>query len=275
MQARKNMRSVSIAAICTAFVLLAGSPVVAQRGALEIHNQPNYVAAAIALVPDYIGSDDYTIGAAPAGRFTFRGNREIRLVATTLTSNLLDHEFLRIGPAINYRFGRDSVDDQLVSRMRDIDDAVEVGVSLGLDFSNDNQPRYRFSVFIDFLHDVSDVHDGYLVTSTMKYWRPLGLAWDFGIQGSFSYGSSGYMNTYFGIDATDSARSGLAQFSAGAGLRDATITPVLIFHFSRKWHLGGFVRYQRILSDAADSPIVGQRGNANQFLVGLGTAYSW
>jgi outer membrane scaffolding protein for murein synthesis (MipA/OmpV family) len=247
----------------------------AQSGALEIHNKPSYFAGAIALVPDYIGSDDYTIAGAPAGRITFDSKRDLQLKATSLTSNLINHEFFRFGPAINYRFGRDDVDDDIVDLMKDIDGAFEIGAVMGWDFSNDSNPRYRFGVFLEFLQDVSGEHDGYLVTGTVKYWKPLGRAFDFGLQGGVSYGSQDYMNTYFGVSASDSALSGLPTYSANDGIRDVTITPSLIYHLSKKWHVGGFVRYQMILSDAADSPLVDQRGDANQILVGLGLAYSW
>ncbi len=89
------------------------------------------------------------------------------------------------------------------------------------------------------------------------------------------YGSGDYINTYFGVSAADSARSGLRQFSAGDGLRDVSVTPALILHLGEKWHVGGFVRYQRVLSDAADSPVVDQRGSPNQVWIGLVVAYSW
>lgn len=252
-----------------------GGHALAQRGALEIHNEPSYIAGAIGMVPDYIGSDDYTIAGAPAGRITFSGTRDLRLIATNLTSNLINHEFIRFGPAINYRFGRDDVDDDIVDRMGDIDSAFEIGASMGLDFSNASSPRHRFGAFLEFLHDVSGEHGGYLVTGTMKYWRPLGRAFDFGLQAGVTYGNRDYMNAYFGVSASDSALSGLPTYSANGGIRDLTITPSLIFHLSKKWHIGGFFRYQRILSDAADSPLVDQRGDANQILVGLGLAYSW
>ncbi len=257
------------------FLAALGGTAMAQRGALEIHNAPNYAAAAIAIVPDYVGSDDTTVAAAPAGRLTFGKNQEIKLVATTLSSNLLGHEFLRLGPTINYRFGRKSVDDELVDLMNDIDGTFEVGATVGLDFRNDTNPRFRFGVFLEFLQDVGDGHGGAVITGTLQYWKPIGRVWDFGVRAGLTYGSDDYMNTYFGVGAADSARSGLPRFSAGDGLRDVTVTPALIFHLSEKWHVGGFARYQRILSDAADSPVVDQRGSPDQFWIGLGAAFSW
>ncbi len=257
------------------FLTVFSANAMAQQGALEVYNEPNYVAAAVAAVPDYVGSDDYTGAVAPAGRFTFSGKRDIKIVAANVSANVLDHEFWRLGPVINYRFARDSVDDNSVDLMKDIDGTFEIGATVGLDFTNDVNRRYRFGGAVEFLYDAGGEHDGYLITTSVQYWKPLSLAWDFGIRGGFTYGDGNYMDTYFGVDAADSARSGLAQFSASSGIRDVSVTPVLMFHLSKKWHIGGFLRYQRILSDAADSPIVDQRGDPNQLLFGLGVAYSW
>ncbi len=272
---RKILRILLSAMTPICLMAIFGESAMAQQGALEVHNEPNYVSGGIALVPDYLGSDDYMVAGGPAGRLSFAGNREIKLIAATLSSNLLDHEYLRLGPVINYRFARDSVDDEVVDLMRDIDGAFELGVTAGLDFKNGTNSRYRFGAFVEVLQDVSGEHEGLLVTGSLQYWRPLSLAWDIGIRGSVTYASDDYMGTYFGVSAADSARSGLPQFSAGGGIRDVTVTPALVLHFSKTWHVGAFVRYQRLLSDAADSPVVDLRGDPDQFIVGLGVVYSW
>jgi outer membrane protein len=77
------------------------------------------------------------------------------------------------------------------------------------------------------------------------------------------------------VSQEDSERSGLPVYDAGAAVKDFRITPGLVIHFSYHWHLGVGLRYQRLLSDAADSPVVDDRGSANQFITGLGLGYSW
>jgi len=46
-------------------------------------------------------------------------------------------------------------------------------------------------------------------------------------------------------------------------------------HLSDRWHLAGGLRYQRMTGDAEDSPVVSMRGDADQWIVGLGAAFSW
>ncbi len=47
------------------------------------------------------------------------------------------------------------------------------------------------------------------------------------------------------------------------------------FHLNENWHLGGSAMYQRLLGDAEDSPVVDDRGSANQIFGGLAILYSW
>lgn len=88
----------------------------------ELPEIRNYVALAVGVVPDYLGSDDYTGGGAPAGLIKFGSSeRYARLLVTELSVNLLDSRNWHLGPVLNYRLARDDVDDDVVKLMRDID----------------------------------------------------------------------------------------------------------------------------------------------------------
>ena len=235
---------------------------------------PNLVGVGFGIAPDYEGSDDQTFGVLPAGQLTF-GKRNIRLIGTTLSANLIDHEFLRLGPSLNYRFGREDVEDEVVNTMTDIDGSVELGAFAGIEMLNDANPRYRFSASVEFLQDISGGHEGWLTQFSARYWRPLSKPLDFGIGVSFTYAGEDYMSTYFSVNARDASASGLARFDAEAGAKDLSVTPKFIFHISKQWHLGFGFRYKLLIGDAADSPVVDVQGSKNQFLAGLGLIYSW
>ena len=237
-------------------------------------DRPNIVGVGFGAAPDYEGSDDFTYGVLPAAQMTF-GNRNIRLIGTNLSANLLDHEYLRLGPSVNYRFGREDVEDDVIDRMADIDGSVELGFFAGVDLQNDVNPRYRFSATVEFLYDVSDTYDGWVTSVSGKYWRPISKPLDIGIGAGLTFAGDDYMSTFFSVDASDSAASGLAQYDAEGGLKDIWVQPMFVFHFSKKWHLGFGLRYKLLLGDAADSPVVDDQGSKNQFLAGLGLIYSW
>jgi MipA family protein len=67
----------------------------------------NLVAVGVGAYPDYVGSDDYSIGAAiPLGRYQYWGRRDLTLIRNTLSMNLLDAPGWRLGPSGMLRFGR-------------------------------------------------------------------------------------------------------------------------------------------------------------------------
>lgn len=244
--------------------------------AVELPGVRNFFGAAIGAAPDYLGSDDYTVGIAPAGKFYWdESERYVRLLATELSVNVINSRTWSFGPLANYRFGRKNVDDAVVDRMEDIDGTVELGVFGGWTWIGPGDPRQRLNVSLQFQHDVGGAHDGYLVTPSVRYWHPVSRPITVSLGASATYGSKNYMSTYFDVTPADSARSGLRQFSADSGLRDVRISPVMIYSLSEKWHLAGGFIYSRLLNDAADSPVTDDRGSANQLFGGFGVVYAW
>lgn len=259
----------------------AGQPALAQQAggfALEVPDVDNYVGGAVGAIPDYMGSDDYTVGAAPVGLIKFGDSeRYVRVFITQLSVNVLDNESWSLGPTVNYRFGRDddSIDDDDVGRMRDIDGTVEAGAFVSWKWVADEDPRQRFIVSTDFLHDVTGEHDGFVASGSVKYFQPVSRAITLSGGLSTSYGSDDYMSTYFGVNGADAARSGLSSFDADGGFRDVRANVMAIFSLSPNWHVGAGVVYTRLVGDAADSPVVDDRGSADQLYAGVGLAYAW
>jgi outer membrane protein len=244
--------------------------------AIEIPDIDNFVGGGIGIVPDYVGSDDYTVGAAPVARIQIgKGERFAKLTITELTVNVLDNEQWSLGPLLNYRLGRDDVDDDAVDRMNEIDDAVELGVFGGWTWISKNDPRARLNLSLSAKQDVVDSHDGYLVDASARYFTPLSRSFVLSFGGSTTYGSSDYMDTYFGVDARDATVTGLSQFSASDGFRDVRLSVMAIQSLSVNWHLAGGLVYSRLLGDASDSPVVDDRGDENQYFLGAGAVYAW
>ena len=275
------MRRIAFAVVLTAVALSAGlgQRAHAQQAGGVVFELPeirNYVAVAAGVVPDYMGSDDYTVGAAPAGLMKFGSSeRYARLLVTELSVNVLDSRTWNFGPVLNYRLARDDVDDDAVDRMRDIDGTLEAGLIGGWTWIGDDDPRHRFNATVEFLHDVADTHEGFLVSAGARYFQPVTRPLTLSIGATVTYGSSDYMQTYFGVDSDNAARSGLSQFSAGSGLRDVRIPVMAIYSLSPNWHLSGGLVYSRLLGDASDSPVVDDRGSRNQLFAGVGVAYAW
>ena len=199
---------------------------------------PHAVGVGVGLYPDYEGSDDYSFGVAPLFNYQF-GERYIRLLANYLSVNLINHKNFRLGPSGVYRFGRDDdVDDDVVKRMKEIDDSIEIGGFAGVNYVHPSNPRIRAGATIESLFDVSGSHDGYIVQFSVRGWYPLLKMLDFGMAAGTTYASDDYMQTNFSVTPEDSARTGLRIYEAGSGVKDVYIQAMAAIHLSRSWHIG-------------------------------------
>lgn len=239
---------------------------------------PRIAGAAVGAIPDYLGSNDYEVGIAPFFRYQFEGSkRYVQLLGAEVTFNVLDHPNLRFGPLVNYHFGRDDdVEDEVVARMREIDGTVEMGAFLDWFYIVEpGNPRHRLVAGGAIEQDVGNESDGLRGRISARYWRPVTEAIDVYIGGGMQFADSDYVETYFGVDAADAAATGLPQFSPSGGVNDVRLNLGALFYLSREWLLAAGLQYRRLLDDAADSPIVDDRGSANQVYVGVGAAYLW
>jgi outer membrane scaffolding protein for murein synthesis (MipA/OmpV family) len=159
--------------------------------------------------------------------------------------------------------------------MDEIDGTIEAGAFAGVEFVNSESPRERFIASVQFLSDVGGEYNGYIVDVSARYWYPLSRPIDISIGVGGNYANSNYMDTYFGVSQKDSDRTGLSFFDADSGMKSVRILPAVVVHLSESWHLGIGARYERLLNDAEDSPVVGDRGDSDQWIAGLGVAYSW
>ncbi|MEW5925826.1 MAG: MipA/OmpV family protein, partial [Candidatus Zixiibacteriota bacterium] len=158
----KNIKNILIVMAATIFSVALASHALAQETPFSIENVPNVVGVGVAMVPDYEGSNNYKVGAAPFFKLTYPKTQwYAQLIATELYVNALNHPFLRLGPVGNFRFGRNDtfdVDDKTVKKISKIDNTWEAGGFVGVEFIDSNNPRNRFSASATFLSDVSNVY---------------------------------------------------------------------------------------------------------------------
>ncbi|MEX1300845.1 MAG: MipA/OmpV family protein [Desulfotignum sp.] len=237
--------------------------------------QKNFFGMGMGAYPDYFGSDDTAFGLLPMGRISFSGERYVSLLASDLRINLIDSPNWRLGPDFYWRFGRKDVDDTVVDRIHEIDGSAEIGLFGGYVWKDPQEVRRQAGVTVSGLWDVSSEHDGWTggvnVFGMYPVTRPVTIAGGAG----FTYASDEYTNTYFGVTTIDATASGLPTYTADGGTRDGRVWLSAILSMSLKWHFAAGVMYSRLLGDAADSPIVKDRGSENQWIYGFGVIYAW
>jgi outer membrane protein len=237
--------------------------------------QGSAIGVGVGIYPDYIGSDDYTVGAVPLIRIPFAGQRYISLIANELRVNILNDDHWRLGPSLVYRIGRKNVEDDVVKRVHDVDGSLDAGAFIGYEWYEKSQPLMRVGVSAFFQADVTDAYGGWTsgaqLYGSYPVMRPLTLMAGVGT----TYGSGSYMDTYFGVTPQDSINSGLPTYEAKEGFRDARCWITAMFHFSQQWHAGMGFMYSGLFDEAGDSPIVSERGSKTQWLLGPLALYTW
>jgi outer membrane scaffolding protein for murein synthesis (MipA/OmpV family) len=278
---------------CVAVAACLSTPAFAQSqptaGALpspeEVANQDMItVGAGAAILPDYEGSDDYRI--IPAG--AIRGRVHGISFSTRGTYLFVDVipgagkvEF-DAGPIVGVRFNsRRSIDDDIVKLLPRRKRAIEVGGFAGVSFHGVTNPYDTVAVHVDVLHDVASAHKSTTVSPNLEFSTPLSMRTYASASVGAEFVSNKFADYYYSISAADSVATGgaLLPFNADGGMKNwkaglllnQSITGNLLHGVS----IFGLGQYSRLVGDFKRSPIVRDRGSANQWLGALGLAYTW
>jgi outer membrane scaffolding protein for murein synthesis (MipA/OmpV family) len=78
---------------------------------------------------------------------------------------------------------------------------------------------------------------------------------------SVTFADSTYMNSWFGVNATQAAASGYRQYDASPGLKSAGFGVTLIWYVDKHWFITADGALKRLLGSAAHSPITQTKTN--------------
>lgn len=214
--------------------------------------------------PEYEGGDEYEFRALPY--FDVRYKDLVELNIRGLNVNVIRLENLKAGVGLGANFGRDEDDADRLRGLGDIDPSAE-----GLAFA-----EYAVgptSGRLTFAHDLGDGHEGFTIDAEIghAYFIP---EYNLLIRPNISttYASDDYMESFFGVNSAQSARSGLSQFDSEAGFKDAAVGVFARYSLTENWSLNGLFEYSRLLGDAEDSPVT---EDENQLGGGLFVAYTF
>jgi len=214
--------------------------------------------------PDFPGADSTSWRVAPDFSIVWRDRLFVK--NETAGVNLITNEELKAGLNVKRAHGRGEHDEGDLAGLGEVDDGVEAGGFLRLDL---DPLRLRLQVH----HDVASGHGGTLAKLGASTKLNLGgRAWG-RVKIETTLASGRYMRAIFGVDARQSADSGLPEYAPGAGFKDVGVELTSGYHFTEHWSLAGLVAYSRLVRGAAASPIVRERGSPNQFVAGLGLFY--
>lgn len=198
------------------------------------------------IVPKYEGSDEFKVMPVPFVTATF-------LDIVTINPSGADIAVYEQGPfefsaRLGYEMGRKEDDADRLRGLGDIDMGAKVGVKAAVKFG----PAEIFAQ-VDKTIGGSDGLQGEV---GIELSRPLTESLIVGASASAVFADENYMQAYFGVTPEQSARSGLARYDAGAGLKRADFSISATYMLDANWMVRGEAGVGILLGDAADSPIV-------------------
>ena len=88
-----------------------------------------------------------------------------------------------------------------------------------------------------------------------------------------SFASADYFDSYYGVDAREATASGLSEYHPGGGLKSTGLGGAITWKVTEPMTASVFTEYSRLMGPAADSSLVKQRGDRNQWMFGVSTTY--
>lgn len=272
------------AGFATALAMLCGAASAQELIPMQIPRDANLVGLGVFSVPDYYGSDDRKAAVAPIIRYQFSDTQYVQLLGPEVRANLVPYRTdLRAGPLIRFRQRRDDdVDDSVVKRMHPVATATEIGAFVDYHYPIDpNNPLHKVVFSADLVANTTGVYSGPSGNIRATYYYPFAQGFmGKPLLGTVGFGlffaSDHFNDRYFGVHGSDVAlfpQLGGRAYKAEGGLTSIKIPFSLTSQVDPKWLVTVAGRYERLLGDAKDSPVVKNRGDENQWIIGVAGSY--
>jgi outer membrane protein len=222
------------------------------------------VGAATFAAPAYEGADSAKFRLLPTLDVRY-GDLAFLSFRDGLGANLIRSGTLRAGPVVKWRGARDESDDSALRGLGNVDGTVELGGFL----------RYGLGpveLGAELRRGVNG-HEGAVGELSARWSTALSPTMRIGVGPEVAFADAQFMQSYFGVDARQSARSGYRRFDPDGGFYKAGVGGFVGWSVAPGVSLGLNAGVARLIGDAADSPIVKDRGDPTQLVLGTSVGY--
>lgn len=221
------------------------------------------IGAGAQALPQYPGADSYGINPLPIFGLRRRG--------TPMPFQAPDDAFgfgflgrdsvVNFGPAVRFRTKRDESD--VGAAVGDVGFTVEAGGFVSL------TPVRNFRLRAELRQGIGG-HRGLVGNFGADFVLRDADTYIFSIGPRARWGDGDFQRAYFGVTPAVAGATGLPAFAPNSGLYAVGAVAGLTYKLGRNWGLQTYVGYDRMIRDAADSPIVRSFGSRDQFSGGGG-----
>ncbi|HEY0626482.1 MAG TPA: MipA/OmpV family protein [Allosphingosinicella sp.] len=252
----------------SAAALLAAAPATAQDAPDEDGGWTVSIGPGAAVRPKFPGAEELEAGFWPVIDFyrTERGP-SFETPDEGFGFGIVGNDKFRVGPTIQIQSGRDEED--AILGIGDVGTTIEGGAFFE-SYLSDNL-RLRGEVRKGFGGHkglVGDVGGDFIMGDIDDF--------QFSIGPRVRLANKRYVRAFYGVNPAQSALTGLPVYDVDGGLHSAGALAFANYRLSDQLRLQAYGRYDRLLGDAKDSPLVlSDVGSRNQYEAGIGIAYSF
>jgi outer membrane scaffolding protein for murein synthesis (MipA/OmpV family) len=258
-------RNSFIAAAAAISVVFPGVALAQEEG--EERSRRVRVGLGAQVVPSYPGSDNHDV--IPLVDLAIaRGDDPFDFEAAdeSFGFSIVDAGGFEFGPAVNIEGRRTAKDVGALL------DKVSTTVELGAFAEYELSPSFR--VRAEGRRGIGG-HDGWTGNVGADYVMRDGDKYLFSIGPRVTLSDARYHRAYFGVTPIEAGRTGLAAYRPDAGVQAVGGTAGFLTQLSERWGIYSYAKYDRLVGDAARSPIVRQFGSRDQLSGGLALTYTF
>lgn len=259
-----NLRSALVAGLAVAS--LAATPASAQQG--DGRGRILSLGGGIDLTPKYPGADEVGIGPLPYFDIRREGDPlTFEAPDEGIGLGLLgDDSSFEIGPSVRFQSKRQEED--VGAPVGDVGFTVEVGAFAQAFLGENLRVRAEGRKGLGGHEGLTgDLSADFILRDRDNF--------VFSIGPRARWADDDYHDAYFGVTPAVSAATGLAPFDPDGGFHSIGAVAGITHMLSRRLGVYGFAGYDRLIGDAADSPIVRAFGSRDQFSGGLALFFTF
>lgn len=211
----------------------------------KLHDWNVTVGAGAIYLPEYEGSDKFDVLPFPLVSADF-GDR-VHVDVKGVTVDLYEQDGFRVGVKGGYELGRKEDDSDYLRGLGDVDPGGVIGGIVSYEAG-----PFEVYATLDKAIGGSDGLTGTVgAKASHRYERFI-----FSADLSSTWADDNHMEAYFGVTPAQSARSGLAEHEAKAGIKRIDLKGSVTYMLTENWLITSAAGAGFLVGDAKDSPVV-------------------
>ncbi|MBI3283610.1 MAG: MipA/OmpV family protein [Burkholderiales bacterium] len=254
---KKTLGLILLASACSAqaqtseFVQLVPAP--------YLPKNVNFSLGAVALsMPKYTGADEHRVTAYPMFDVQWK-NGAFFSAYNGLGYNFSKDPSLQYGPRMSLEAARDESRSARLSGLGDVNTALEPGAFFNYSVNQ------NYSLLSSIRYGSGSDHNGLQLSLGGRATTSLNSRHRLSASFGADWANTAYVQSYFGVNASQSSASGYAQYAPSAGLTDVRVGANWHWNIDTNWSLTTGATMKYLTGDAGKSPFVFQKNPVTVF----------